>query len=142
MTAVVAEKVGFHILLAINKQNNMHATPPHTHIAFIMPHPKRIGNCHTRDNRCFNCKYSHSNRNELSSLVIPVPRPFNDSVINPPQLSGVCQQSSRSSHNTTQSHKLLFYLVILQMIRQISCRRRPPRTEVAIFMDAWWICRS
>ena len=33
--------------------------------------------------------------------MIPVPTPLNDSVINPTQLSLVCQQSSRSSHNTT-----------------------------------------
>ena len=53
------------------------------------------------DNRCFNSKESHSNRNDLSSPVIPVPPPLNDSVINPPQLSLVFQQSYSSSHNTT-----------------------------------------
>ena len=41
-----------------------------------------------------------------------------------------------------QSHKLLQYLVGLQIIRQIPCHRLPPRTEVAIFMDAWWMCLS
>ena len=39
-------------------------------------------------------------RNELSSPVIPVRHPLNNSVINPPQLSLVHKQSSRSSHNT------------------------------------------
>ena len=78
----------------------MHTTATHTHIVFIMPRPKGIGSCHTHNNRCFNCKYSHSKRNELSSLVVPVPPPLNDSVINPPQLYQVFQQSSRSTHNT------------------------------------------
>ena len=54
-----------------------------------------------RNNWCFNSKGSNSKRNEFSSTVIHVPPPLNDSVINPPQLSSVSQQSSRSSHNTT-----------------------------------------
>ena len=53
-----------------------------------------------RDILCFNCKDIHSKSNEFSSLVIPVPPPLNDSVINSPQLSLVSQQSSRSSQNT------------------------------------------
>ena len=79
-----------------------------------MPSTKGIGSCHKsgtgnnqgrqrmtpRDNRCFNRKYSHSKINELSSLVIPVTPPLNDSVVNPHLLSSVCQQSSRSSQNT------------------------------------------
>ena len=85
----------------INKQNNMHTTPPHTHVAFIMPPPKDIGSLHNRDNRCFNCKDSHSKRNNLSSPVIPVPPSLNYSVNNPPHLSLVCQHSSSSSQNTT-----------------------------------------
>ena len=44
------------------------------------------------DNRCFNRKDSHSKINELSSPVIPVSPPLNNSVINPPQLSSVRQQ--------------------------------------------------
>ena len=52
------------------------------------------------DNRWFNSKDSNSKSNELSSLVIPVPPPFNYLVINPPQLSLVSQQSSSTSHNT------------------------------------------
>ena len=59
-----------------------------------------------RDNRCFNIKESNSKRNELPSPVIPVPPLFNDSVIKPPQLSSVGQQSSRSSKNTT--HELQY----------------------------------
>ena len=79
----------------------MHTTPTQTHIAFIVPRPKGISSHHTRDNWCFNCKYSHSKSNEFSSLVIPVPPPLNDSFINPPRLSLVRQQSSSSSQNTT-----------------------------------------
>ena len=88
---------GYYLLLDISKQNNMHTTPPQTHIAFIMAHPKGIGICYTCDNRCFNFKDIHSKSNELSSLVKPVPPLLNDSVINPPHLSSVFQQSSRSS---------------------------------------------
>ena len=79
----------------------MHTTPPHTHIVFIMPHPKGIGSCHNRDKHCFNCKDSHSKSNKFSSLVIPVSPPLNYSVINPHQMSLVCQQSFSSSQNTT-----------------------------------------
>ena len=109
------QKVVSHLFLAINKKNNRHTTPPQNHIAFVMPRPKGIVSLHKsgtgknqsrqrttpHDNRCFNCKYSHSKTNLLSSLVIPVPTPLNYSVINPTQLSSVCQHSSISSHNTT-----------------------------------------
>ena len=54
-----------------------------------------------RYNRLFNSKESNSNRKWLSSPVIHVPLPLNDSVIDPPQLSSVRQKSSRYSHNTT-----------------------------------------
>ena len=118
MTAVVAKKVGSRLLLAINKQNNRHTTPPQNHIAFIVPLTKGIcsrqksgtgnnqGRQRTtpRDNRLFNCKDSHSKSNELSSPVIHVSPPLNNSVINPPQLSSVCQHSSRSSQNTPRDN--------------------------------------
>ena len=54
-----------------------------------------------RDNQCLNSNHSNLNINELSSPVIPMLPPWNDTVINPTQLSSVCQQSSRSSHNAT-----------------------------------------
>ena len=105
MNAVVALKVGSYLLMSMNKQNNRHTKPPQTHIAFIVPRPKGIGSRHKsetgknqgrqrttpRDNRFFNSKDSNSNSNEMSSPVIYVPPPLNDSVINPPQLSLVCQ---------------------------------------------------
>ena len=114
MTAAVAKKIGSHLLLDINKQNNRHTTPPQTHIAFIVPRPKGIGSWHKSgtgnnqgrqqttpfDNRYFNLKEIHSKSNELSSLVMSVPPPLNNSVINPPQLSSIRQQPSRSSLNT------------------------------------------
>ena len=119
MTAVVAQKIGSHLLSDINKQNNRHTTPPKTHIAFIMPRPKGIGSLHRSgtgnnqgrqqtnpfDNLFFNRKDSHSNSNELSSTVIPVPPPLNISVINPPHLSLVRQQPYRSSHNTPRDKR-------------------------------------
>ena len=110
---LLRQKVGFHLLLATNKQNNRLITPPQTHIAFIMLCPKGIGSRHKsgawnnqgrqettlRDNQFFNHKYSHSKSNKLSSPVIYVPPPLNNSVINPPQLYSVFQQSSSSSNN-------------------------------------------
>ena len=114
MTAVAMPKFGSRLLMDINKQNNRHTAPPQTHIAFIMPRPKVIGSRHKsgtgnnqvrqrttpRDNRRFNCKDSHSNSNDFPSPLIHVPPPFNNSVINPPQLSSVLQQLSISSQNT------------------------------------------
>ena len=105
------QKVCYQIMLAINKQNNRHTTPPQTNIEFIMPLPNFIVSLHKsgtwnnwgrqhitpRDNRCLNRKGSHSKRNELPSPVKPVPPPLNNSVINPPQLSSVHQHSSSSS---------------------------------------------
>ena len=101
--------------MSINEQNNRHTTPPQTHIAFIIPRPKGIGSRHKsgtgnnqdkqimtpHGNRCFNCKYIHSNSNVFSSPVITVPLPLNSLVINPPHLSSVCQHLSSSSQNTT-----------------------------------------
>ena len=40
------------------------------------------------------------------------------------------------------SHRIIQYLVGLQMIRQIPCHRRPPRMEVATFIYAWLMCLS
>ena len=105
--------------MAIDKQNNSHTTPPQTHIAFIMPRPKGIGSRHKsgtgnnqgrqrttpRDNRCFNHNDCHSKINKLSLPVISVSLPLNNSVINPPQLSSVCQQSSSSSQNTPRDNR-------------------------------------
>ena len=119
MTAVVAPKVGSRLLMAIYKQNNRPTTTPKNHIAFIMPLLKGIGNLHKsgtgnnqgrqqttpNDNRCCNCKESHSKRNKLSLTVISVPPPLNNSLINPSQLSSVCQQSSSSSQNTPRDNR-------------------------------------
>ena len=105
--------------MAINKKNNRHTTPPQTHIAFIVPRFKVIGSRHKSgtgnnqgrqqttpcDNRCSNCKDSHSKINKFSSLVISVSPPLNNSVINPYQLSSVFQQSSISSHNTPRDNR-------------------------------------
>ena len=43
----------------------------------------------------------------MSLPVIYVSLPLNNSVCNPPQLSLVCQQSSRSSHNSPHDKKCL-----------------------------------
>ena len=67
----------------------------------VCKHSSRSSQNTPCENRCFNCKDNHSNINDFSSLVIPVPPPFNDSVINSTQMSLVLQQSYSSSHNTT-----------------------------------------
>ena len=54
-----------------------------------------------RDKQCFNSKGSNSKSNYLPSPVLHGPPLLNDSVINPTQMSSVCHQSSRSTHNTT-----------------------------------------
>ena len=113
------QKVGSHLLMAINKQNNRHTTPPQTHIEFIMPRFKGIGSCHKigtgnnqgrqqttpSNNLCFNRKDCHSKRNRLSLPVIYVSPQLNNSVINPYQLSSVDQQSSISSQKTPNDNR-------------------------------------
>ena len=59
------------------------------------------------DNRGFNCNDCHSKSINMSLPVISVSLPLNNSVINLPQLSSVCQQSSRSSHNSPHDNKCL-----------------------------------
>ena len=43
----------------------------------------------------------------MSLLVISVSIPLNNAVINPPQLSSVCHQSSRSSHSSHHENECL-----------------------------------
>ena len=43
----------------------------------------------------------------MSLPAVSVSLPLNNLVINPPQLSSVCQQSSRSSHNSPHDNKCL-----------------------------------
>ena len=59
------------------------------------------------DNRGFNRNDCHSKSIEISLPVIYVSLPFNNSVINPPQMSSVCQQLSRSSPNSPRDNKCL-----------------------------------
>ena len=107
-------------MMAIEKQNNTHTISLQTHIVFIMPRSKKgLGRCHKsgtvnnqgrrqktpRDNQGLNRNDCHSKSNELSLPVISVSLPLNNSVINQPQLSSVCQQSSRSSHNTPRDNQ-------------------------------------
>ena len=102
-------------MMAIDKQNNRHTISPQTHIVFVMPRSKKgLGRCHKngteenkgrrrttpRDNQGFNRNDCHSKSIEMPLLVISVSLPLNNSVINPHQLSSVCQQSSRAAHNT------------------------------------------
>ena len=87
-----------------------------------MPRSKKgLGRCHksgTRnnqgrwqttpcDNQGFNCKDCHSKSIEMSLPVISVYLPLNTFVINPPQLSSVCHQSSRSSPSSPHENECL-----------------------------------
>ena len=60
-----------------------------------------------RDNRGFHRNDCHSKSIDMSLPVISVSLPLNNSVINPPQLSSVCHQSSRSSHNSPHDNECL-----------------------------------
>ena len=79
--------------------NNSVINPPHLYSVFHQP--SRSSQNTPRDRWWFNINDSNSNSNDLTSLVITVPPTLNDSVINPPQMSSVCQQWSISSNNTT-----------------------------------------
>ena len=82
---------------------------------------KGLGRCHkigTENNkgrprttfrvyRGFIHKDYHSKSIEMSLPVISVSLPLNNSVINPPHLSSVFQQSSSSSHNSPNDKKCL-----------------------------------
>ena len=109
-------------MMAIDKQNIRHTISPQTHILFVMPRSKKgLGRCHKSgtgnnqgrrqttpcDNRGFNRNDCHSKSIEMSLPVISVSLPLNNSVINPPQLSSVCHQSSRSSHNSPRDNECL-----------------------------------
>ena len=100
----------------------MHTISPQTNILFIMPRSKKgLGRCHKsgtgsnqgrrqtthRDNQGFNLNDCHSKSIDMSLPVISVSLPLNNSVINPPQLSSVCQQSSRSLPNSPRDKKCL-----------------------------------
>ena len=109
-------------MMAIDKLNIRHTISPQTHILFVMPRSKKgLGRCHksgtgnnqgrrqttSRNNWGFNSNYCHSKSLEISLPVISVSLPLNNSVINPPQLSSVCQLSSRSSHNSPHDNECL-----------------------------------
>ena len=87
-----------------------------------MPRSKKgLGRCHKSgtgnnqgrpqttplDNEGFICKDYHSNSIEMSLPVISVSLPLNNAVINPPQLSSVCHQSSMFSHSSPHENKCL-----------------------------------
>ena len=87
-----------------------------------MPRSKKgLGRCHkngTRNNQGrprttvrvypgFIRKDCHSKSIKMSLPVISVSRPLNYLVINPPQLSSVCHQSSRSSPSSPHENECL-----------------------------------
>ena len=117
-----AKKIISYLMMAIDKQNNRHTISPQTHIVFIMPRSKKgLGRCHESgtgnnqgrrrttpcDNWGLNCNDCHSKSNDMSLPVISVSLLLTNLVINPPNLSSVCQQSSRSPHNSPRDNKWL-----------------------------------
>ena len=60
-----------------------------------------------RDNQGFIRKDYHPNSIEMSLPVISVSIPLNNAVINLPQLSSVCHQSSMSSHSSPHDNECL-----------------------------------
>ena len=114
----------FSVLLVVWSVNvrQSQRVSPQTHILFFMLHSKKVlGRCHKsgngnnqerrrttpRDNRGFNRIYCQSKSIEMSLPVIYVSLPLNNSVINPPQLSSVCQNSSMTSPNSSRDNKCL-----------------------------------
>ena len=102
-----------------------------------MPRSKKgLGRCHKSgtgnnqgrrqttpcNNRGFNRNDCHSKSIKMSLPVISVSLPLNNSVINPPQMSSVCQQSSRSSPNSPRDNKCLDSNHVNQ--RAMSCCHR------------------
>ena len=86
----------------------MHTISPQTHILFIMPRSKKcLGRWHKsgtvknqgrlrttpRDNPVSNRNYCHSKSIDMSLPAISVSLPLNNLVINPSQMSSVCQHS-------------------------------------------------
>ena len=97
------------------------------HLSSVCQQSSRYSQNIPRDKRCFNSKYSNSKSNKFPSPVINVPPPLNDSVINPTQLSLVCQQYSRSSHNTT--HELQYSSITGRTSPDPSNTTPPPFTN-------------
>ena len=99
----------------------MHTISPQTHILFIMPRSKKgLGRWHNsgtgnnqgrlrttpRDNRGFNRNDCHSKSIDTPLAVISVSLPLNNSVINPPQMSSVCQHSKSNELSSPVIPKL------------------------------------
>ena len=99
----------------------MHTISPQTHILFIMPRSKKgLGRWHKsgtgnnqgrrqktpRNNRVSNRNDCHPNSIETSLAAISVSIPLNNSVINPPQMSSVCQHSKSNEFSSPLIPKL------------------------------------
>ena len=99
----------------------MHTISPQTNILFIMPRSKKdLGRWHKcgtgnnqgrrrttpRNNRVSNRNDCHSKSIETSLTVISVYLPLNNSVINPPQMSSVCQNSKSNEFSSPVIPKL------------------------------------
>ena len=84
--------------------NNSVINPPQ--LSSVCQQSSRSSPNSPRDNKCLDSNHINSKSNELSSPVIPTLPPCNDPFINPPQLSSVCQQPSRSSPNTKHELQL------------------------------------
>ena len=108
-------------MMEIEKWNIRHRISPQSHILFVMPRSKKgLGRCHKigtgnnkgrrrttpRDNQGFNRNNCHSKSIEMSLPVIYVSLPLNNSVINPPQMSSVCQHSKSNELSSPVIHKL------------------------------------
>ena len=128
----------------------MHTISPQTHILFIMPRSKKgLGRWHKRgtgnnqgrrrttprNNRGSNRNDCHSKSIETSLPAISVSLPLNNSVINPPQMSSVCQQSKSNELSSPVIPKLppWNYLFIkptqLSLVRQKSSSSSPNTTH-------------
>ena len=91
--------MSFPVIYVSLPLNNLVIDPPQP--SSVCQQSSRSSLNSPRDKKFLDSNHSNSNINDLSSPVIPMLPPWNDSVINPTQLSSVCQQSYRFSPNKT-----------------------------------------
>ena len=128
----------------------MHTISPQIHILFIMPRSKKgLGRCHKsgtgnnqgrqqttpHNNRVFNHNDCHSKSIKMSLPVISVSLPLNNSVIDSPQMSLVCQHSKSNELSTPVIPNLppwnypFIHLNQLYSVRQKSSSSSPDTTN-------------
>ena len=95
-----SNKLSLPVIYVSPQLNNSVINP--SQLSSVRQQPYRSSHFTPCDKWFFNSNYSNSKSNDFPSPMIPVPPLLNYSVNNPTRLSSDYQQSSSSSHNTTQ----------------------------------------